>query len=317
MWDSTMRTTTVRTKGRRKHLLLTNGAVSVRIYTGKPRRKAGKTYEAHYLTYRLGGQRTVRSFSDIKTAKREAELILTQLINGNTAALDLTAADRQTYTLATAALSDTGTPLLPAVQEYTAALKLLGGKTTVLEAVKRFVATEIPDIPTKTVAEVVAEMVAAKLADHCSPFYLRNLKSRLNRFAKAFPGPISNITTRQIEDWLRTSGFGPRNRNNHAGVIGTAFAYARRAGYLPDRPTAAERLAKARVPDGDIPIYTVAEIRQMLNRLSRFRPELVPIVALGAFAGLRTAEIERLEWEDIRLDDGFIHIAGRKSKTVT
>jgi integrase len=39
------------------------------------------------------------------------------------------------------------------------------------------------------------------------------------------------------------------------------------------------------------------------------------VLAIGAFAGLRTAEIERLEWADIDLAGGFIEVKARKAKT--
>jgi len=41
----------------------------------------------------------------------------------------------------------------------------------------------------------------------------------------------------------------------------------------------------------------------------------VPMLAFGAFAGLRTAEIQRLEWPALDLAGGFIQIATEKAKT--
>ena len=38
-------------------------------------------------------------------------------------------------------------------------------------------------------------------------------------------------------------------------------------------------------------------------------------LALGAFAGLQAAETERIEWRDIDLAGGFIHVASDKAKT--
>jgi integrase len=49
---------------------------------------------------------------------------------------------------------------------------------------------------------------------------------------------------------------------------------------------------------GEIGIYTPAELSVMLTGIEA---KFVPFVALGAFAGLRTAEIHRLEWQDIDL----------------
>ncbi|MGO8699941.1 MAG: hypothetical protein ACLQVY_19775 [Limisphaerales bacterium] len=42
---------------------------------------------------------------------------------------------------------------------------------------------------------------------------------------------------------------------------------------------------------------------------------LLDVIAIGAFAGLRTAEIERLEWQDVDQSGGFIEVKAAKAKT--
>jgi integrase len=44
---------------------------------------------------------------------------------------------------------------------------------------------------------------------------------------------------------------------------------------------------------------------------------MIPFLTLGAFAGVRHAEIQRLEWKDIRFDDGSIEIRASKAKTAS
>src|SRR5260370_34869215 len=49
--------------------------------------------------------------------------------------------------------------------------------------------------------------------------------------------------------------------------------------------------------------------------LAAAAPDVIPTFAIGAFAGIRTAELLRLEWSDIEIERGFINVAAKKSKT--
>lgn len=302
--------------GRTPHLSLIHEGVTAKIYTTNRRAKNGQLYTEHTLVYHEAGRRTRRVFADLSDAKREAEVVLSKIANGQIAVLSLTTTDRENYVHAMEELEGTGVPLLAAVREYRAAHDLLGGKGTLNEAVRHFLAAGTPEIVVKPVGEVVAELLEAKRDDGVSEVYLTDLELRLRRFAESFRRPIGEIPTRDIEDWLRGLSTGARNRNNFAAVITTLFSFAKRAGYLPrDRATAADLLTRAKVKAKDIQIFTVEETRCLLNRLRTFRPDLLPFAAIGAFAGLRTAEISRLEWSDIRWDQGHIIVSADKAKT--
>ena len=91
------------------------------------------------------------------------------------------------------------------------------------------------------------------------------------------------------------------------------FSFAKKQGYLhQDRKTVAERSEIFKVPETEISIFTPEEIEK-LHLAAHAR--ILPVIAIGAFAGIRTAEIMRLDWEDIKWDRGHIEIAGRKAKT--
>ena len=61
-------------------------------------------------------------------------------------------------------------------------------------------------------------------------------------------------------------------------------------------PVKATQAVKA--DDVDVQIFTPTEMRKLLAAASN---EFLPRIVLGAFAGLRSAEIKRLTWDDIRL----------------
>src|SRR5262249_3796842 len=59
-------------------------------------------------------------------------------------------------------------------------------------------------------------------------------------------------------------------------------------------------------------ILTVAETARLLEAASR---DVLPYIAIGAFAGLRRAELERLDWKRIDFESGLIEVTARSSKT--
>ncbi len=264
-----------------------------------------------------------RYFADEKEAKAEAERVLLAMANGATRALTLTNADAEAYAMAVDELKAVGASLLPAAREYRACVEILGPKVSLIEAVRYFVASGASEVIPKTVPETVAEFVAEKTRLKKSRVHLSDIGYRLDNFAKEFPGPIAEVTKGQIKKWLLAMDVGARSRRNFAGAITSLFRWAKseEVKYLPSgRPSAGEGLTKKEdaEDDGeDVVIYSPAEVRAILERLQSKRPELVPFVAIGAFAGLRTAEIQRLDWAEVDLGQGHIEITKRKAKTRT
>ncbi len=84
-------------------------------------------------------------------------------------------------------------------------------------------------------------------------------------------------------------------------------------GYLhPDRKTAAEQSESFKEPETEIEIFTPEEMERLLLTA---HARILPLIAIGGFAGIRSAEVCRLNWQDIKWDRGHIEIAGKKAKT--
>jgi integrase len=81
-------------------------------------------------------------------------------------------------------------------------------------------------------------------------------------------------------------------------------------GYALSNPAKNTDVAKAR--QSDIGILTVAQAAQLLESAT---PDVLPYLAIGLFAGLRGAELERLDWSEIDFESGLIKVTAQNSKT--
>ena len=146
--------------------------------------------------------------------------------------------------------------------------------------------------------------------------YTFDLQARLGRAAKAFGGQVTNITTEEIDAWLESlKGTSGPTKNHYRAALGTLFFYARNKGYLPrGRQTEVEFSTRYDSRRGDIGVYSPEQLSVLLTNIE---PRFVPFVAIGAFAGLRSAEIFRLTWDDIRWKHGDIELKKSKAKTAS
>jgi len=280
--------------------------------------------DAYTVVHYLGDQRQRKTFADLGLATTEAETVANKLSTGEVNVLTLTSDDRLSYIRSIEVLKPTGVPLEMAAMQFAEMHKLLNGESP-LEAARFFVKKNPHRLPKKLVPDIVKEMVEAKEADKLSGVYVKDLKGRLGRFAEKFPGAISFVTSAEIEDFLRglkgknkdgkeKIGLSGKSRNNYRGAIGTLFNYAVSRGYLPKGAVQVEDVAMAREENGEIEIFRPDELA---NLLAAADPALIPFLTIGAFAGLRHAELQRLDWSEVRLDDGFIEVKASKAKTAS
>ncbi len=288
-------------------LIVRRGSAAVRIleYDNKGSR--------HFMiSWNTGGGRRRESRSSLDAAKRRAEEVATSILNGTTAALELTGVDRESYGHAMRALEPFGIPLHAAIEEWVAA-KQLAGSVPLGEVARDYAARHSTALRPGKVPELVAGCLAEKGRDGLSGRYIAQLRSDLNRLAKSFPGNVAAIATGDLDQWLRGMHVAARTRNNLRTSVTTFFSFCRRHGHLPKNvPTEAEGLSRAKVRDGNIAILRPAQMTALLEAAA---PEMIPFLTLGGFAGLRTAEIQRLHWEDILLEQGWIEIKPEKAKT--
>jgi len=159
----------------------------------------------------------------------------------------------------------------------------------------------------------VDELIKGRRDAGLSDVYCYDLKLRLGRFVQGFSGKTTaDVSTADIDAWLGGLGVAPGTRNTYRRDLGTLFSFCVTRGYCVTNPVAHSQRAKD--VGSPIGILTPDELARLLNSAA---PQAIPYIAIGAFAGLRAAEIERLDWCEVDLVDAHINITASKSKTAT
>ncbi len=243
------------------------------------------------LNYREGGKRKRQFFETKKEADAEAALKDAQLKKSGTEGASIPSRLREMAKECAERLSAHGKTIADATDFFVSHLK----------------ATE----KSCNASELVTELLTAKQADGVSGRYLSDLKNRLTRFSDDFNGKVvATITSAQIDDWLRGLAVAPVTRNNFRRVLIVAFNFAKGRGYSLGNP--ADITAKAKVVDAPVGILSAKETTRLLNAATE---ETLPYFAIGAFAGLRSAELARLDWSNVDFESGLIEVTAKKSKT--
>ncbi len=289
-------------------IVVKRGSVSVKIY-----RTPSNGCDSYTLSFYQDGVRKRPTFSTLQAAKDEANIVVNRLGNSDADILTLTSADRAAYLRARQLLDPFGLAIETAAAQTAEAKKLLGD-TPLAQAIEFYLKRHPVKLELKPVEVVVAELLAAKQADGCSWRYLGSLRYCLGKFAARFHINISSVAGTDVDVWLRESGLSPRTRNNIRSAVQILFSFAKSKRYLPKDHDEIESVAVANDRGGDIEVFTPTEFREVLKCANE---RMIPFLVLGAFAGIRRAEIERLEWTDIHFDDGLVEIGAAKAKTAS
>lgn len=264
--------------------------------------KDGKEYVTWELSWREAGKRRSTSRANKEDAQALADEIATKLAKGEIRQRILTGSALQEYEQALAICSEAECSLLDAAR--------------LLKAHKR-------PPQRRTLNEVRIEFLASK--SKRSKRHFESLTNDTKFLTDKFgPRPILDLHVSELSEWLVSMAVEPRTKQNRWANVRTMFRWARRIGYLPDIQTEIDRMDPALWATesredwteddgfGEVRLLTPDQLRALFKSL----PErLIPVLALGAFAGVRRSEASRLHWRMVQ--EGHIEvprIIARKKK---
>ncbi len=298
-------------------LIVKAGSVSARIY----RTPTSNGYDSFTLVYWQDKTRKREVFGDLAVAKKRGGEVVGALSKGEIGAVNISAQDVAAFLRAVALLQPTGVSLESACREYAEAFKVLGG-VSILQAAREYAKRHTGEVTGKTVQQAVDEFMAAKRDGRAtrirgsgrvvSDRYLDDLERKLTAFAGRFHCLIGAVTGHDINDFIHGLDVEGRTKNNYRQAINILFEFAKKQKYLTRDNAVMDEVEEAAEADFEIEIFTPDEVERLLKHAPG---DLLPVLAIGAFAGLRTSEIERLDWQDVKFDAGCVVVQKGKVRT--
>lgn len=283
------------------------GRAIVKVY----RRKTPVGNFSFMLANYVGGKRRFDSYPTETEAVEAATTLAKRIDSSAIKAASLTESQAMDYIRAVEVLQACNITLPDAVSTIKQAVEITGSLPGVLDAV-RFYKSKFKSVTPKSVADVVTELLALKKTRGASERYLEDLAFRLDKFKLAFQCNIGTVTTSDVQAWLDGLKLSSQSYANNRRVAHLLFEFAVARGYALDNPAA--KVERPKIRNGECEVFTPDEAGKLLAAASE---DFLPCIAIGLFAGLRSAEIERLEWKDVDFKQGHIIVGADKAKTAS
>lgn len=201
--------------------------------------------------------------------------------------------------------------------DATAALSLLNGRCSLVEAVKSFLEGQDKATCSKTVLEAFTALLddqatrvkRNELREHS----LSSTRGILKPFVARFGAYKLDAVTRQDIQAFTDTISNTYSRGNAVRYIRQLFNFARHREWIPTSPA---EMVKAPAWKYASPKYlTVDQVEHLFKTAADKDAALLPRMALGFFAGMRPIEVYRLKQGDIKGAAGIISISVHTSKT--
>lgn len=302
-------------------------------YRGAVVKIYGKTpaYAFYRVAGHIGGKRKVVSFRQYGQAKDYADRLVRDIYHGRQAAA-LSESELAEVMAAKSALgrlrehTSKHFSLAGAVSQFADAVSLLPDGVSLVEAVRQYAST-LAIIKPVSVKDAVAEYLQERAAltvsrngerPQISPKFAYVEAKQLEQVAVCYGNtPVSSLTPELVQPFFaKLADMTPKTRNHYRNTLRAFLDWARRRNYISEtsvkRTQDADCMRQERAAVADIKFYTPAEFAKLLAASEGI---VQVMIAIGGLAGLRVAELLRLDWSDVWRVSGFIEVGREKAKT--
>jgi hypothetical protein len=211
--------------------------------------------------YRQGGKAQRRYFKTEKDARAFASEKIVELLNEGSQHAPITESERRAIYVAREAGVDVATAIDEAIARHAAK-----GRSVSIEL-------------------AAEQLVERRESEGKSRAHVKSLRGGFRAFCRAHEGALcAEITSIDIDQYLASLNVQAQTRLNNRRIIHNLFSFAVARGYATSNPVA--HSIRPKVPPKAPAILTVEQTRSLIEECSSV---ILPAVAIGLFAGLRTS----------------------------
>lgn len=272
------------------------------IITSKQNPSGKRAWRVDISAKRTGGQREQKQFRTKEAAQKHASQRWNDIQLVGQRAFALTGAEREDAVRALEILKESGLSLLEAAKVAIRYAKPAQKSITIKKLRDLFLAA-----PANRRGKLIQRRTRSQ----------GNQRVRTAAFVDSMPtASAGEITPDMVKEWLqRLSRLSPVTRNNYRRCLHAMFSFAVSEGYCVTNPVSKIPLFAA--PEKAPSILTVEEAKRLVEVAAETNPTLglLGYIILGLFAGLRRAEIERLDWSAMKKERRMVTVDGSVAKT--
>jgi integrase len=255
------------------------------------------------VIHRVNGERRPKTFTTLAKAEADALSILKEIYAKGEPKIHLTDDEKRDWHAAVAVLKQAGirSSLETVCRSYADLSKIVGGASLLTDVARKYAASRGKAVVPVKLTVLREAYVSALKKKNCSVRHVNAQRSHTGQFvAHAGENTKSDRITRELlQDFVDAKKKAdPRTKKNLLDAVKAMMAFGQSNRQVPLEWEEADHVVLPTVKAKKIRVFTPEE----LTRLFAAAPQdFRPILALAAFAGIRSSEIECLDWKHIRL----------------
>lgn len=251
--------------------------------------------------YGADGRRRFKTFG----SKLKAEAYARSLIRaryGSVEKVVMSGQEKEDWHKAVTILKERGikSPLPRVAHLFAEAAESAGGEDLVVEAGRFYKKKHERAFVPVQIGQLADDFVEALRALGRSKRYVQALKHYLGSFAKLVGRTTTtdHLTREVLQKFFADLSLSARSKENYANSLRTFFEHAKSKRHLASDWDEIDHVDLPTIKKGKIPTF---DAEKLMKLFAAATDEFIPCLAIGAFVGIRPAEIERLDWVHIRL----------------